>query len=621
MVAEWERIQTKTFTKWVNSHLAKKGSKIENLLTDLTDGVKLIELLEVIADEKFPKYEKQPKMRIHKVENNVKALKFIKDHDVKLASIGPEDLADGNLKLTLGLIWTIILRFAIVGLSEEGLSAKEGLLLWCRRKTEPYDNVDVKDFTMSFQDGLAFCALIHRHRPDLIDYASLTPEDKLGNLNLAFDVAHKHLDVPKLLDAEDIVNMPRPDERSIMTYVAQLYSVFSSLDKLETAGRRVAKYVEFAKSLSDLTSDYEARTIKLNDALADKTSELKSADVGHDYHTTKDHMNKFNQYKRSQKRAWIAEQADLAGLFSNIQAKLSTINRPPYVPPQGLHPLDVENNVYTLGEAEKSRRKNLNQTLHQILEGYRLHFANLANPYSDQLRDIKNTLGDTDGSLEDQLSRVQGNLSQLQQLSHQLHEIKQAEETLENANIEENEHTNHTYEDLAFETEVVTKAFTKKINFLESQIAAAKDTTGLSAEKLQEFKEIFEHFDSSHQGKHSRLDFKSCLSALGIISIDFQGGDAVFESIFKRVSDGGDVIHFQQFVDYMENITADNVSAAQLKESLDAIAGGKEHLTLQDLRVASVPQNIVDYLLTVLPPHPIITDAYDYRQWVETQFH
>lgn len=68
-------------------------------------------------------------------------------------------------RLTLGMLWTIILRFAIAGLSEEGMSAKQGLLLWCQRKTEPYKNVDVKDFSPSFHDGLAFCALIHRHRP------------------------------------------------------------------------------------------------------------------------------------------------------------------------------------------------------------------------------------------------------------------------------------------------------------------------------------------------------------------------------------------------------------------------------------------------------------------------
>eukprot|EP01087_Luapelamoeba_hula_P023451 TRINITY_DN8624_c0_g1_i1.p1 TRINITY_DN8624_c0_g1~~TRINITY_DN8624_c0_g1_i1.p1 ORF type:complete len:138 (+),score=14.43 TRINITY_DN8624_c0_g1_i1:179-592(+) len=94
-----------------------------------------------------------------------RALKFIKEHDVQLASIGPNEIVDGDVKLTLGMIWTIILRFAIAGLSEEGLSAKQGLLLWCQRKTEGYKNVSVKDFSGSFQDGLAFCALIHRHRP------------------------------------------------------------------------------------------------------------------------------------------------------------------------------------------------------------------------------------------------------------------------------------------------------------------------------------------------------------------------------------------------------------------------------------------------------------------------
>jgi len=164
------------------------------------------------------------------------------------------EIVDGNTKMTLGMIWTIILRFAIQDISVEEMTAKEGLLLWCQRKTAPYKNVNVQNFHLSFKDGLAFCALIHRHRPDLIDYNKLSKvnfsfsiqlnwtelnffqlnyqfiyiyiyvcinyyynnfivnfltfrfcfwqDNPLENLNLAFDVAEKHLDIPRMLDPE-----------------------------------------------------------------------------------------------------------------------------------------------------------------------------------------------------------------------------------------------------------------------------------------------------------------------------------------------------------------------------------------------------------------------------------
>lgn len=76
-------------------------------------------------------------MRVHKISNVNKALDFIASKGVKLVSIGAEEIVDGNVKMTLGMIWTIILRFAIQDISVEETSAKEGLLLWCQRKTAP----------------------------------------------------------------------------------------------------------------------------------------------------------------------------------------------------------------------------------------------------------------------------------------------------------------------------------------------------------------------------------------------------------------------------------------------------------------------------------------------------
>lgn len=104
--------------------------------------------------------------------------------------------------MILGMLWTIILRFEIQDISLEAMSAKDALLLWCQRKTQPYGNVNVTNFHMSWKDGLAFCALIHRHRPELIDYDSLKKEDPATNFATAFEVADKHLDIPPMLDAE-----------------------------------------------------------------------------------------------------------------------------------------------------------------------------------------------------------------------------------------------------------------------------------------------------------------------------------------------------------------------------------------------------------------------------------
>jgi Ca2+-binding EF-hand superfamily protein len=585
------------------------------------DGVALLQLLEVISDESVGKFLMNPKMRVQQVENLDKALKFITAHDVKLVNIGAPEIADGNLKVTLGMIWSVILRFVIAGLSEEGLSAKEGLLLWCQRKTANHkDRINnahgVQDFHVSFQDGMAFCALIHRHRPDLINFDELNPENKLENLNKAFEICAEHLDIPKLLDAEDIVNIPRPDERSIMTYVAAMYKVFSSLDNVEAAGKRLTKFVEFERQVQELVHDYERRTRALNDAVHDKVSELGSSPVGDDYQGVKSLIAAFREYKRVQKRKWIVEQADLAALFTNIQAKLKSMNRPSYVPPQGLAVSDVESNVETLGEAERSRRSALNTSLRNILEALRLAFAKPANEFFAHLQTAKSALANFTGELEDQLATANSKLQELQSLHSQLSVIDEAEKACDAANIEENDHTEHTHDDLLFEYEQVTKALNKAISALESQIAT-KANTGISAEQYAEFKASFDHFDDDKSGHLSRLEFKSCLSSLGVIAIDFEGNDKNFEAIFKRVAGNSEHVSLDQFVKYMTEISADATSPEQLLDSFKTIAAGRDYVFVNDLKVAQLPAELVDYLVATIPAYPGVEGALDYKAFVK----
>nr|AAD01566.1 beta spectrin homolog [Mus musculus] len=96
---EREAVQKKTFTKWVNSHLARVSCRITDLYTDLRDGRMLIKLLEVLSGERLPKPTKG-RMRIHCLENVDKALQFLKEQRVHLENMGSHDIVDGNHRLT-----------------------------------------------------------------------------------------------------------------------------------------------------------------------------------------------------------------------------------------------------------------------------------------------------------------------------------------------------------------------------------------------------------------------------------------------------------------------------------------------------------------------------------------
>ncbi|KAM3854253.1 alpha-actinin-2 [Vipera latastei] len=309
-------------------------------------------LLEVISGERLPKPDRG-KMRFHKIANVNKALDFIASKGVKLVSIGAEEIVDGNVKMTLGMIWTIILRFAIQDISVEETSAKEGLLLWCQRKTAPYRNVNIQNFHLSWKDGLGLCALIHRHRPDLIDYSKLSKDDPLGNINLAMEIAEKHLDIPKMLDAEDIVNTPKPDERAIMTYVSCFYHAFAGAEQAETAANRICKVLAVNQENEKLMEEYEKLASELLEWIRRTTPWLENRTPEKTMVAMQKKLEDFRDYRRKHKPPKIQEKCQLEINFNTLQTKLRISNRPAFMPSEGKMVSDIASAWQRLEQAEK----------------------------------------------------------------------------------------------------------------------------------------------------------------------------------------------------------------------------------------------------------------------------
>uniref|UniRef100_A0A2K5XMG3 Spectrin repeat containing nuclear envelope protein 2 n=1 Tax=Mandrillus leucophaeus TaxID=9568 RepID=A0A2K5XMG3_MANLE len=254
--AEQEDTQKKAFTCWINSQLARHTSPsvISDLFTDIKKGHVLLDLLEVLSGQQLPRDKGSNTFQCR--INIEHALTFLRNRSIKLINIHVTDIIDGNPSIILGLIWTIILHFHIEKLAQTlpcnynqpslddvsvvdssptssppakkcskvqarwQMSAKKALLLWAQEQCATYESVNVTDFKSSWRNGMAFLAIIHALRPDLIDMKSVKHRSNKDNLREAFRIAERELKIPRLLEPED-VDVVDPDEKSIMTYVAQ----------------------------------------------------------------------------------------------------------------------------------------------------------------------------------------------------------------------------------------------------------------------------------------------------------------------------------------------------------------------------------------------------------------
>ncbi|KAH8849805.1 Spectrin beta chain, non-erythrocytic 2 [Schistosoma japonicum] len=233
------------------SHTTGHTYLVKELYHDLRDGRILLRLLELLSGKQFTRIN-YSQMRIHQLENINRALEFLCEEGAHLENVGAQDIVDGNPRLTLGLIWTIILHYQVEDIvikesddTGEVRHARDALLLWCQLKTAGYPQVEIVDFTKSWHDSLAFAALLHRHYPHLIDFDEIRYIDNLQlRLEIIFQQANLHVGIPILIESKDFIQTCWLEERCVMTVVATWYRWLTNSHNTQLSLDRISKVIQ-----------------------------------------------------------------------------------------------------------------------------------------------------------------------------------------------------------------------------------------------------------------------------------------------------------------------------------------------------------------------------------------
>lgn len=466
----WKTIQTKTFTKWVNNKLKKAEYPcIEDLFTDLSSGIALANLLHSLG-KNITNYNPKPFSRIQKMENMKIILEFVKGQGISLVNIGPEDIVDGNQKLILGLIWTLISRMSISDiLNSEFFTMREEILNWVQRVTEGYKNVKIEDLTNSWQNGIAFNAIIHRFRPELVpDFFSLDPTKSYENCSKAFKIAEESLDIPKLFDPEDIIDVLKPDEKSVLTYLSQFYQKFLAEERQMISREKLKSVLKGIDWSIEARNSYDKRAKAFIDQKTDVTKKIHDLSI-----LMKTIIDELKVIEKENTEL-IEESVELHLLLNNIQDVHKIHNLKPYFPPHNL-----STDRITMSYLTPSTILNMN--------------------------DLKRVVNEFENSEATELSK-------LKDISNEVYTI-----TDKDAQIASIGSVESSFKSIHFTSKLKQNAYDKIRSLFESKkqkLSKYLDLKNSSVSIIEDANKMFKMKDGKNTGFISIVDFKKILRAL-----------------------------------------------------------------------------------------------------------
>lgn len=194
---------------------------------------------------------------------------------------------------------------------------------------------------------------------------------------------------------------------------------------------------------------------------------------------------------------------------------------------------------------------------------------------------LSTSISGLEGDIEDQLRLSKRMSENLQPLDQYLKIILSIDEQCREANIEENDFTTYTYDELEYELGLVKSSVSKKLAFLENQMVA-RNMTNLTPIQLEEFESVFRHFDRDVSNSLQELEFSAALASLGLVYDEVE-----MHEKFAETSGGRDCVTFEQFIRFMVEETEDQFTAEQVFESFKEVADGKVCISLRRLHQES----------------------------------
>ena len=603
---QWEATQIKVFSRWANKYVQEKGMKIEDVTKDFKDGVKLITLLETIGKEPMPgKWKKDPKNDYARLENISLAIQYItKTKNVRLVGIGSQnvlesDKDENNRKLTLGLVWSVINKFQIEDISVEEATARDALLIWCKKNTKGYDGVDIQNFSSSWSSGLGFCALINHFRPELLDYNALNKADHPNNCKLAFEACEK-LGITVYLDVEDVADVV-PDDKSIVTQVSEFFHFFASDNKAEQMAEKLKRTVGIQKEIKEMKSSFEGAAKEALEAMEKKSEEIADDSFEKDTKGIKGKLVDTIKYGKEGRPKIFELKSNAAAAYSALQLKCKTTNRPLPEIEEGLSVEALDKRFDELDQQVVDRKAELLGQLNDKVKSY----TEKAKGVQAMLEEFDVQIKGIEGELEEKQKLILAKIDELKTKKEDVDSLSPIYDEIEAAEM----HL-EIQETPSFVESIYTSTLSHANTLLHEIDAsiAAKQGLQISQEQIDDFRNTFTHFDKDGSKTLQYYELKACLTALGEDITD----DQAKEICKKYSAEGNDNMLFDEYVKFMLDHFSKAETADSTKEAFKAIAAGNPVITAAQIDRYFSPED-AEFLKGELKE---VEGGYDFESWV-----